>query len=197
MFSFGRGKKRAEMKLYYAKPNIKTQEKDIEELVYKIKEIFQGHASKDIIILCIGSDLSIGDSLGPLVGMMLKEHQVPYHVYGTLEEPVHAQNLKSVLKNIHKQFAEPFIFSIDASLGDKSKIGYVSLEKGPIYPGTALKKLLPGVGEYHMKAVVNYVDPSAPTRFFKETRLYTVMYLATFIATSIAQAAGRENHAPK
>ena len=51
-----------------------------------------------LIILCIGSDRSTGDSLGPLVGYRLDAlSSFKGHVYGTLKNPVHAVNLSSSL----------------------------------------------------------------------------------------------------
>jgi putative sporulation protein YyaC len=182
-----------EKRLHTIKSGDMVEETEIDIMVCEIEEIFRQSLSKDIVILCVGSDLSMGDSLGPLVGTMLKENQVPYHVYGTLKEPVHAQNLEEVLKKIHKQFSEPFIFGIDASLGDKSKIGYLFLEEGPLVPGKALKKVLPNVGDYHMKAIINYIDPVSPTKFLEETRLYTVMNLARLIVTIITRTAALKN----
>ncbi|OMP66459.1 spore protease YyaC [Domibacillus epiphyticus] len=194
MFPFRSRKisKRDEKKLYSIQSNEKVAE-EVEGIVYKMTEIFRKHESNDIIILCIGSDLSIGDSLGPLVGTMLKDSQVPYQVYGTLKDPVHAQNLELVLKEINKKFKEPFIFGIDASLGDKSKIGCIILEEGPLLPGRALKKTLPEIGEYHIKAIVNDLNYSSPTKFLENTRLYTVMNMATIIATIILQTAVLRN----
>jgi hypothetical protein len=43
--------------------------------------------SKDLMFLCIGTDRSTGDSLGPLVGTMLEEAGYP-HVIGTLQYPL-------------------------------------------------------------------------------------------------------------
>ena len=44
------------------------------------------------VILCIGSDLAIGDSLGPICGTMLKEKKSDPNafIYGTLKSPVTA-----------------------------------------------------------------------------------------------------------
>ena len=60
--------------------------------------------NQDLIILCIGTDRSTGDSLGPL-GHKLAPH-IPYfsqvHLFGTLDEPVHAKNLADTIKNIEK-----------------------------------------------------------------------------------------------
>ena len=140
---------------------------------------------REIVFLCIGSDRYVGDALGPLVGTMLREKQVPYHVYGTLKEPVHAFNLKDVLKNINKKLKNPFIISIDASIGEKSQVGFIIFKQGPLSPGKALNKVLPDVGDYHIKGVVNYIDPLPPSQFVNDTRLFTVVNFAKTIVEII------------
>ncbi|OLN23048.1 spore protease YyaC [Domibacillus antri] len=191
MFLFWNRKKREGngKRIYGIKWGEHIDKQQMEIIACELQNIFQKTASREIVILCIGSDLSIGDSLGPLVGTILEEKQVPYHVYGTLKEPVHAQNITNIVNKIHKRFKDPFIFSIDASLGKNSEIGYISLEEGPLTPGKALKRNLPNVGDYHIKAIVNEIDPSSPTKFLKETRLYMVMNLSKIIAEMIVQTA--------
>lgn len=165
-----------------------SRESEIEKISTKLKEVLCQTSNK-IIFLCVGSDRSTGDSLGPLVGTMLKEKNIPFPVYGTLEEPVHALNLKKVLKDIHKTYEEPFIFGIDACLGDESQIGYIFLKEGPFIPGNAVNKVLPSVGNYHMKAIVNYLDPFSSVQSLNNTRLYTVTILAEIITEIITRAA--------
>src|SRR5690606_41407921 len=63
-----------------------------------------------IVVICIGTDRSTGDSLGPLVGSSLAKYRSSFmHVFGTIAEPVHALNLADTLASIHKQFTHPFI----------------------------------------------------------------------------------------
>ena len=50
-------------------------------------------ASKDIIVICIGTDRATGDALGPLVGDYILAHNTTYQVAGTLQYPVHALNI--------------------------------------------------------------------------------------------------------
>ncbi|UOK59079.1 spore protease YyaC [Bacillus sp. OVS6] len=126
---------------FYVKSKSKTEEKEIKCAALKLNEIFQ-HAEREnqeIVFLCIGSDRYVGDSLGPLVGTMLLEHEIPYRVYGTLEEPVHAFNLKGILKKIQKP-KKPLIISMDACLGDQGQVGSVSFNKGPLRREKLLKK---------------------------------------------------------
>ncbi len=178
---------RQEIQIY----SLDSNEKDTEDLALIMKEIIRssGYKIEDIIILCIGSDRSVGDSLGPLVGTMLKEQNVPYQVYGTLETPVHAFNLNDTLREIKKLFKKTLIFSIDASLGEQNQVGHVLFRDGPLVPGKALKKVLPEVGDYHFSGVVNYIDPLPTMQFLNDTRLYTVMNLAKTIVNIIVQSA--------
>ncbi|WP_431809667.1 spore protease YyaC [Brevibacillus agri] len=143
---------------------------------------------KEVVFLCIGSDRSIGDALGPLVGTMLVEAGVTHRVYGTLEEPVHAFNLEPTLKAIKRQFRQALIIGIDAGLGEKEQVGAVILKEGPLLPGRALQKMLPPVGDYHLTGVVNYLDPLPATQFLNDTRLYTVRKLAKTMVSVIASA---------
>ena len=101
---------------------------------------------KEIIILCIGSDRITGDSLGPLIGQQLSRHRWKnIHIYGTLDTPVHALNLESVLADIKKRHPSALILAVDASLGSQKHIGYITAGIGPIHPGSGVHKSLPAV----------------------------------------------------
>jgi putative sporulation protein YyaC len=167
----------------------KSREREIDLLTAGLRRIIEhpSNEGKDVIFLCIGSDRYIGDSLGPLVGSMLNERNLPYQVYGTLEEPVHAFNLKDTLKIINRKIKNPLIFSIDASLGTMEQVGYVIFEEGPLIPGKALEKILPEVGDYHFKGIVNYIDPLPKSQFLNDTRLLTVMNLSKVIVEAISR----------
>ncbi len=188
-FYYKKEKKIQEAVSYYLRADGTTEEKEIDMLAFKIKEMIDHSSLKgnDIVFLCIGSDRYVGDSLGPLVGTMLIENEVPFHVYGTLEEPVHAFNLKGILKKINKQFRKPIIISIDASIGDKNQVGYLMFKEGSLIPGKALEKILPEVGDYHFVGFVNYIDPLPTSQFLNDTRLFTVMNLAKTIVKVITK----------
>ncbi|MGG1401671.1 spore protease YyaC [Bacillus salipaludis] len=164
-----------------------TEEREIEKMAKKLKLVLDS-TKDEIIFLCIGSDRSTGDSFGPMVGTMLKDRKIPFPVYGTLEEPVHALNFKKILKNIKQTHNELFIVAIDAALGEESQIGLIVLKEGAIFPGKALNKELPSVGDYHLKAIVNYLDPYKPMESLNTTRLNTVMKLADIVTRIISRA---------
>ncbi len=142
--------------------------------------------NRTIIFLCIGSDRSTGDSLGPLVGHNIKEFKNKnIYVYGSLYYPVHSQNLENVLKNIYESFDNPYIVAIDASLGSFQNVGKVFIENKPLFPGLALNKHLPSVGDLSITGVVN-VSGKFEFMVLQNTRLYTVVTLAESIAKGIS-----------
>lgn len=143
----------------------------------------------DIVILCIGTDRSTGDALGPLVGTKLKSfYPGQLHVYGTLEDPVHAVNLAEKIDHIHQTHQAPFIIAIDACLGQFSNVGNINVADGPIKPGAGVKKELPSVGTFHITGIVN-VGGFMEYFVLQNTRLHIVMRMAEVIASSLFKAA--------
>ena len=65
---------------------------------------------KQLAIVCIGTDRSTGDSLGPLTGTLLNKAYPQIPVFGTLDDPVHAANLSEKLASIRFNLKEPFHF---------------------------------------------------------------------------------------
>ncbi|KMY53339.1 hypothetical protein AC623_04480 [Bacillus sp. FJAT-27231] len=169
----------------YVTEKAKIKEMETEVIVEKIKDALEKSVKKEIVFLCVGTDRSTGDSLGPLVGTMLKEKTIPYDVYGTLEQPVHALNLEEMIRNIYKKYENPLIFGIDACLGEKQRIGLILFEEEPFIPGKALNKGFSEVGDVHLRAIVNYLDPLSPAQTLNNTRLYTVINLAKTITDII------------
>jgi putative sporulation protein YyaC len=168
-----------------------TEGTEFNDFVNNLKEVLS-NTTKEIVFLCVGTDRSTGDSLGPVVGTMLIENNLPYPVYGTLEKPVHALNIKKILKEINQTHNDPFILGIDACLGDERQIGFIFFKEGSLIPGIAVNKKLPHVGEYHMKAVVNYLDALSPAQSLNNTRLFTVMTIAEVMTKMITSAVERE-----
>ncbi|MBM7648147.1 putative sporulation protein YyaC [Bacillus ectoiniformans] len=144
--------------------------------------------TRPIILVFIGTDRSTGDSLGPLTGTLLSDQKaVGFHIYGTLEDPVHAVNLTEKLAIIHKTHRHPFIIGADACLGRLKSIGNIQIGAGPVKPGAGVNKELPAVGEAHITGVVNV---SGFMEFFvlQNTRLHLVMSMAKVIASGVVEA---------
>ncbi|SKC88923.1 spore protease YyaC [Maledivibacter halophilus] len=141
----------------------------------------------EIIILCIGTDRSTGDSLGPLTGYKIKKILNRFekvHVYGTLNEPVHAKNLEEKIENIYSDHKNPFVIAIDACLGKVDRVGYITVSQGPIKPGAGVKKVLPPVGDIHITGIVN-LGGFMEYIVLQNTRLNLVMNMAETISSAI------------
>lgn len=140
---------------------------------------------KDIVVLCIGTDRSTGDSLGPLVGDKLKFlTRDKVHIYGNLENPVHAKNITDIIEHIYKSYESPFVIAVDASLGSLPNVGKVIIESKPLSPGAALNKNLPKIGDLSITGIVN-ISGSLEFMVLQNTRLYMVMKLAEAISSGI------------
>lgn len=145
----------------------------------------QLHSSRMLIFLCIGSDRATGDALGPIIGHKLMPFSGQrYAVYGTLENPVHAKNLATVVDQIHSRYQNPYIIAIDASLGTQAHIGYYTLGIGSIKPGAGVGKELLSVGDAFITGIVN-LSGLLDRMLLQTTRLHTVMSLAERIYQGI------------
>lgn len=160
----------------------------VEILATRIYSFLPRRAEQPLVIVCIGTDRSTGDSLGPLVGSKLQQKQRPaYHVYGTLEKPVHAVNLEKELETLKAHHLHPYIIGIDASLGKMNSVGKISLGEGPVKPGAGVKKQLPSVGDAHLTGIVN-VSGSMEYFVLQNTRLHLVTQMADTMADSLHAA---------
>lgn len=139
----------------------------------------------EIVFLCIGSDRVTGDCLGPYIGYRLSQYHIPgVFVYGTLQNPVHAVNLSSILSRINRLHPQALIIAIDSSLGEKKHLGYVTIGNGSLYPGAAVQKDLPPVGDIFITGVVN-ISGILEYLTLQTTRLATVISLADTITQGI------------
>lgn len=145
--------------------------------------------NREIIFICIGTDRCTGDSLGPLVGYKLKSFykEMPknnIYIYGSLESPVHSKNLCNIIDKIKANFNNPYIIAIDSCLGKINNIGKVFVNNNPIFPGLAVNKELPPVGDLSITGIVN-ISGNYEFIILQNTRLYTVMSLADCISQGI------------
>lgn len=139
------------------------------------------------VILCIGTDRIIGDSLGPLVGSILeKKASGTFPVYGTLHDPAHALNLWAINTEIKKKHPNSPVIAVDASLGNSTHIGSVFVRPGSIAPGSGVKKNLPPSGDIAITGIVNE-QSSHPYLALQTARLSTVADMAEGIADCLLQ----------
>lgn len=157
------------------------------EISYLLKKCILHHPGKwsEMVFLCIGSDRMTGDCLGPYIGQQLSRcKRQGIFVYGTLTHPVHALNLQKVAAYIEQMHPNALVIAIDASLGEKKHLGYVTIGNGALYPGAGVQKELPPVGDIHITGIVN-IAGILEQLTLQTTRLSTVISLADTITQGI------------
>lgn len=159
-------------------------------LIRHLKE--QSKTVQPISIVCIGSDRSTGDALGPLVGTRLQQslQHLNIKIRGSLEKPVHAANLSDTLTEMQHENESHLVIAIDACLGRNENVGTACVKSGPLKPGTGVNKTLPSVGDIHMIGVVN-VGGFMEYFVLQNTRLSLVVRLAEVIADATTLALNR------
>ncbi len=139
------------------------------------------------VVLCIGSDLSIGDSLGPVTGTKLKEKLAGLncYVYGSLSKPITAHEVKYMNEFLKFTHPESPVIAVDAAVGVAGDIGLIKVAKRGIKPGSGANKKLSKVGDVSLmgiiaeRSVFNY-------SLFSATRLNVVYKMAEIISEGIA-----------
>ncbi len=139
------------------------------------------------VIVCVGSDLAIGDSLGPICGSMLKykTQGIPAFIYGTLASPVTAKEIKYVRAFLKDAHPNSPIIAVDAAVGSEGDIGLIKLLNSPLYPGAGANKRLGAIGDISVlgivaeKSVANY-------GLLNTTRLNLVYTMAELISEALA-----------
>ena len=150
-----------------------------------LKEEKERKGKTGVVILCIGTDRSTGDSLGPLIGYKLKEmNTVNFTIFGTLDRPVHAMNLDEYVNILQRFYRNDLVVAVDASVGHKEHIGYVTLGKGALKPGLGVSKELRAVGDIFITGIVGSCGNYDPL-MLQSVRLSVVMNLADCISSSI------------
>ena len=117
---------------------------------------FDGNLDKPPVIVCIGSDLAIGDSLGPITGSMLKykTQGLGVFVYGTLATPVTAKEIKYLRTFLRETHAGSQVIAVDAAVGAEGDIGLIKVNHAPLFPGAGANKKLGAVGDISLMGIV-------------------------------------------
>lgn len=132
-----------------------------------------------IHFLCLGTDRSTGDSLGPIVGSHLE--RLGFNVTGTLDEPCHAMNLAERAALIPENKT---VIAIDACLGQSHRVGVTTVNFGGLTPGSGVGKSLGEYGDFNIKGIVN-VGGFMEYFVLQNTRLRLVMQMADGIVAGI------------
>ena len=138
---------------------------------------------REIAYLCIGTDRSTGDSLGPLIGTLLKNKGVK-NVYGTFDDPAHMISYKAIYEIIKADLDNPYIVAIDAGLSTSDNVGLVMVKDEGVWPGSGVGKETKEIGDMSIVGIVN-VGGFMEYYILQNTRLSLVMNMADLIASVI------------
>ena len=139
---------------------------------------------KPSIFICIGSDLVLGDSLGPLIGTMLKNSGINSYVYGTLNYPITAKEVSYARTHLKQMHPNAISIAVDAAVGNPDDVGLVRVINKGLMPGLGVEKNLGSVGDISIIGVVaskslqNY-------NLFNMTRLNLIFKMAEKISLGI------------
>ncbi len=149
------------------------------------------------VVVCVGSDLAVGDSLGPIVGSMLqyKTPDLPFFLYGTLSSPVTAKEMKYMQHFLRKTHPHSPVLAVDAAVGEEGDIGLIRALDTPLFPGAGANKKLGALGDFSIlgivaeKSVANY-------GILNTTRLNLVYTMAEIISDGLSTLLWNHHTAP-
>ena len=140
--------------------------------------------NKKPIFICIGSDLVLGDSLGPLIGTTLKNKNIRSYIYGTLNFPITSKEVEYARTYLKQMHPSCISIAIDAAIGDSDDVGLIRVFNKGLKPGLGVDKNLGTVGDLSIigvvaaKSIKNY-------NLFNATRLNLIYKMANQIADGI------------
>ncbi len=172
--------------IYYFNSDRNFKAEDFAKQLHQmIEEEKRRQGKKGVVFLCIGTDRSTGDSLGPLIGYKLRGMKSSSAaVFGTLERPVHAMNLEEYARLIKNCYHDCLVVAVDASVGNREHVGYLTLGKGSLRPGLGVSKELGAVGDIFITGIVGGCSSYDPL-MLQSVRLSVVMRMADCISRSI------------
>ena len=140
------------------------------------------------VFVCFGSDLSIGDSLGPKTGQILLNNlEGKCFVYGTLNSTITAKEANTVCYLIKKLHPKSTIIAIDAAVGSKSDIGQIKVFNDGLKPGLGVNKDLNKIGDVSIIAIIGEKEEFNKNVFTKVSASF-IENLSKQISNSIIKA---------
>lgn len=150
------------------------------------------------VVVCIGSDLSIGDSLGPITGSLLryKTQGVPFYLYGTLAAPVTAKEISYMRTFLKETHPSSQVIAVDAAVGNKGDIGLIRVSDTPLRPGAGADKQLGEIGDLTVMGIV--AEKSLQNYgFLNTTRLNLVYTMSELISEALSSLLWERCSRPK
>lgn len=159
----------------------------IDKNFFMLDILEQVRENKQVVIACIGTDLCIADSYGPLVGTLLREADLKnIIVYGTLDNPIHALNVNKISQDIMTKHKNDIVIAIDACISKDKHLHDILYQKKPICPGKGNNKKLSEIGHVAIKCCMGK-NPDTKSNQDSVSRLRHTYKEAKFTASIIKE----------
>lgn len=136
---------------------------------------------KDIVIVNIGTDAVMFDSLAPLIGSYLEEKDINMKVYGTLDRPIHAIRIHECFDNLAENHPNDFVIGIDACNSSKRELGEIFIQNVGVHPGRGVGKELPVIGD------ISILGVTSQHGYNSLIRLSTIVTMANDIVDTLVE----------
>ena len=114
---------------------------------------------KERVFLCIGSEKLVFDSLGPMVGTMLKNRDdLDAYVYGTMAEPITALQVETASAFIRRFHPGAEVIVVDSAIGKREEIGSVKFFDRGLRPALGIDREMGVVGDKSVMGIVTTKD---------------------------------------
>ena len=145
------------------------ENKEYKRFVWEFSNILkQNKQNKNLIILCIGTNKVIGDSIGPIVGTNLKNDlkinmkfkdefyikNKKIKIIGDMCNNISYNNIKENIEKIDTIGEKNFIIVIDSALSSENNIGKIFIHNRGLKYAESLKRSNEIIGDMSIKAVV-------------------------------------------
>lgn len=115
--------------------NLDAEDKALAPFVGALFREILGADDRQTVIVCFGTTAISGDSLGPMVGSILrKKCDIPAFVYGTEDCSINGKNMDEWLDFIRQVHEGAVFIAVDASLGTEQKVGQIVLRSDGVCP---------------------------------------------------------------
>lgn len=166
----------------------------VAELTQALYNICQNQ--ENLVFVFIGTDANMGDSLGPLCGVLLNNSHPNVFFYGNLACPITAKEIPFISRYIKYTHPLSYVVVIDAALGNKEDLGTIKISQKPIKPGLGVNKNLPQIGDASIIGVIGEKN-SQVINTSGLIRLSSVYKMANVIASAISQFLTLYSHKTK
>ena len=125
------------------------------QAIKKLGKVLRKIIDNKTIIICIGNSFNRGDSLGPLIGTMIKERNISIPVFGDLNYPIHDLNIDTRIRQISNEYKEYKKIIVCGCHGNSNNLGSIRVKEKPIKASQDIGFNLGAYGDVSLKAIID------------------------------------------